>query len=191
MSSQTKSNSQSSMLSSEPRTAQRMSSIASAVFGNGFERASAMVYVWPLKSLAPRVAEASWPCSYLFHVYRLATVWTTASTKYCTTRSTAVGYASRPSTTALPCSSIQLATTWLNWSSSPTSKTQTCFWWSSTVGAQSLRQSAPVIGKSWHSFTCPLLSRQLRHVGFCFWSMYMCFFVRRISHKVRWNLARW
>jgi len=50
-----KSNCKSSMLSSEPRTAQRMSSIqsiASAVFGNSIERASAMVRLTAEKSLS-------------------------------------------------------------------------------------------------------------------------------------------
>ena len=40
------------MLSSEPRTAQGMSSIASTVFGDSLERASVMVWLTAARSLS-------------------------------------------------------------------------------------------------------------------------------------------
>jgi len=47
------------MISSEPRTAQRMSSIASTVFGDSLERASVVVRLTAEKSLSdwPELAE--------------------------------------------------------------------------------------------------------------------------------------
>ena len=53
--------SKSSMLSSEPRTAQRMSSIASTVFGDSLERTSVMVRLTAEKSLSDWAELAEMP----------------------------------------------------------------------------------------------------------------------------------